>query len=108
MCDRRWWLVAAVAQAQELHTPPPCLSPAPCSGGRLASHIPTSSVLAKPFMSGGGGGRGGGARGGVPSSGGRGGGNLSTRFDYMAGAVPSGPARPTGQPRRNAHGVVLP
>lgn len=37
-----------------------------------------------------------------------GGGSLSSRFDSLAGVAPSGPARPTGAPRRNAHGVVLP
>lgn len=83
--------------------------------GRPAGHIPTTGVLSKPFLGGGGGGSGG--RGGGYNGGGRaamqvegmpGGGSLSSRFDSLAGVAPSGPARPTGAPRRNAHGVVLP
>ncbi|KAI7843633.1 hypothetical protein COHA_002873 [Chlorella ohadii] len=82
--------------------------------GRPAGHIPTSGVLSKPFLGGGGGG--GGSRGGY-NGGGRAamqvegapvGGSLSSRFDILSGVAPSGPARPTGAPRRNAHGVILP
>jgi hypothetical protein len=36
------------------------------------------------------------------------GGSLAARFDSLSGLASSGPARPTGQPRRNAHGVLLP
>ncbi|KAL4431732.1 hypothetical protein ABPG77_002948 [Micractinium sp. CCAP 211/92] len=78
--------------------------------GRPPSHIPTSGVLAKPFM---------GAAGAARNSGGRApmalegaglpnGGSLAARFDMLAGGAPAGVARPTGAPRRNAHGVLIP
>lgn len=41
--------------------------------------------------------------GGLPN-----GGPLSARFDMLAGGAPAGAARPTGVPRRNAHGVLIP
>ncbi|PRW39372.1 hypothetical protein C2E21_7055 [Chlorella sorokiniana] len=82
--------------------------------GRPAGHIPTSGVLSKPFLGGGGGGGGrssgynGGGRAAMQVEGVPAGSSLSSRFDSLAGVAPSGPARPTGAPRRNAHGVVLP
>lgn len=41
--------------------------------------------------------------GGLP-----GGGSLSARFDALAGGAPASVARPTGAPRLNAHGVLIP
>lgn len=81
--------------------------------GRPPSHLPTSGVLAKPFMvSAGSAGRSG--RAPMMMDGGNNGGshlpsgaNLSTRFDSFSGRAPSRPA-PTGEPRRNAHGVLIP
>lgn len=100
-----------VRQRHHAACPAPTHPPPPCSG-RPAGHIPTSGVLAKPFM----GGNQRSSRGsamqmegpGAYGHGGGGGGALGTRFDHMQGSVPSGPARPTGAPRRNAHGVILP
>ncbi|KAL4856385.1 hypothetical protein ACK3TF_003186 [Chlorella vulgaris] len=85
------------------------------SGRAPPSHIPTSGVLSKPFMGAGGGGPrsgggggGGGGRGPMQLEGHGGAASLSARFDVMSGSASLGPARPTGQPRRNAHGVLMP
>lgn len=75
--------------------------------GRAPSHLPTSGVLSKPF---------GGGGSGAPRGGGRApmqleaphGASLAARFDTLSGAPTSGPTRATGQPRRNAHGVIIP
>ncbi|KAL4440398.1 hypothetical protein ABPG75_003399 [Micractinium tetrahymenae] len=79
--------------------------------GRPASHLPTSGVLAKPFLGAAGGARNGGGRapmmvegGGLPGPGG----SLASRFDALSGGGPAAVARPTGAPRRNAHGVLIP
>ena len=123
-------LAAKRLHPDERYAPPhqpfvhPCL-PLSLRSGRPASHLPTSGVLAKPFM--GAGGSSGGPRGGrapmqmegsgpAYGNGGGGygggynggGGSLGSRFDQMKGMASTGPARPTGAPRRNAHGVILP
>ena len=116
-CWRRCRQQTLGCMASPPHCPPTLPRNPPACSGRPATHIPTSGVLAKPFMSGGGGGGGRASRasamqmdgpGGYGGGGGGGGGALGTRFDHMQEFASSGPARPTGAPRRNAHGVILP
>ncbi|PSC71974.1 hypothetical protein C2E20_4751 [Micractinium conductrix] len=69
--------------------------------GRAPTHLPTSGVLARPFCRGGG-------RAPMHVEGLPPGGTLAARFDTLGGQAPAGAARPTGAPRRNAHGVLIP